>query len=436
VAPQPVLYSLMLAGRETMKLASSCAAALILSCCFALGQAQENILYSFGTNPNDGLFGGSTLVLDHAGNLYGTTMAGGTNNEGGTIFELSPNSDGIWTESVLYSFCNSYSDCPSGSGPTGLAIDPAGNLYGTTSYGGLSSCPIVTGVIGCGVVFELSPPPVTGGPWTYSVLYTFCTIGSACKDGALPLSPPTLDRFGNLYGTAEAGEDDGGVVFELSKSSRGWSETILYNFCSTGGNYCSDGMDPGAGVVFDKAGNLYGTTNGGGKTDSNTGGAIYKLSPGLNGWTESVLATFPSPRGYARNTLGPLSVDGPGNLYTTSTGFNGLEYSGGFLAELEVIGDIRGYRFNSADGLPPLTGVIIDSRNAVLYGTTGAWPVFCGNVFEINKKTWQETVLHNFCQPGDGYQPGGLVEDRSGNLYGTTLYGGAHDDGMVFEIIP
>jgi hypothetical protein len=432
-----MLFAALEAG---MKNAFLCAVVVVLSCGFALGQATEKILYDLCSLPNcsDGAFAGSTPVLDRAGNLYATTMQGGTNGNGGTIFELSPNPDGTWAESVLYSFCNDISDCPTGSSPAGLTIDSEGNLYGVTSYGGLSSCPIVENVVGCGVVFELSPPKATGGAWTYSVLYTFCSVGQSCQDGAVPLDAPTLDSSGNLYGTAEAGQNDAGVVYELSRGNGGWAETILYNFCSTGGNYCSDGLAPSSGVTFDKAGDLFGTTFAGGNANFNTGGALYKLSPNVDGWTETILRTFPRPPGNFHSDPGPVSIDPAGDLFTSYTVYGPNKIGNGLIVELERTGKVRSFSFNGEDGLGPFTGVTVDLLRDVVYGTTGAWPYFCGNVFQINK-LGQETVLHDFCQPDDGYGPGGLVEDGLGNLYGITLYGGDQGGagyGVVFQITP
>src|SRR5271168_3708065 len=180
----------------------------MLSCGLALGQTYK-VLWSFGGAPNDGAVSKGSLISDSAGNLYGTTSAGGDSTAPvcfggcGTIFELSPNGDGTWSEVVLYSFCANYSGftCPDGASPeAGLVFDSKGNIYGTTSQGGIQ-CALNSA--GCGAVFELSPPALPGGNWTESVLHTFCSNynNSQCLDGNFPSSPLTIDASGNLYGT-------------------------------------------------------------------------------------------------------------------------------------------------------------------------------------------------------------------------------------------
>src|SRR5579871_1192608 len=187
----------------------------------------------------------SELVADKAGNLYGTTYGGGATNfcSGcGTVFSLTPNSDGSWTESVIYNFCASYSNgaCLDGAEPvSGLILDGAGNLYGTTKAGGAPTCAIAGG---CGTVFELSPPTNPGGVWPEKVLYSFCADSSkTCADGVQPNGRLAFDAAGNLYGSTTIGGSghsrelsNGGTVFKLSHSVSGWAETVLYNFCTLG----------------------------------------------------------------------------------------------------------------------------------------------------------------------------------------------------------
>ncbi|MGB7586722.1 MAG: choice-of-anchor tandem repeat GloVer-containing protein, partial [Terriglobales bacterium] len=202
----------------------------ILGSASATGQAQLSTIYSFSGSP-DGASPVDKLVFDKAGNLYGTTESGGANGWG-SVFELSPNGDGTWTESTIYSFCQQ-ANCSDGSNPLdALILDAVGNLYGTTSTGGGSKCP--PGGDGCGTVFELSPPLLPGGAWTESVLYDFCQIpgDENCMDGAKPSGKLIFDATGNLYGTASSGA--GGVLFELLPGLDGWTESVLYTFCVHG----------------------------------------------------------------------------------------------------------------------------------------------------------------------------------------------------------
>jgi uncharacterized repeat protein (TIGR03803 family) len=209
----------------------------------AWSQTTFKTLHNFsGGKGNDGISPLAGVVFDAAGNLYGTTDAAGGLG-GGTVFKLTPNGDGTWTESKLYSFC-SQPNCADGKAPYGdLILDHSGNLYGTTYKGG---------AYGEGAVFELTPG---SSGWTETVLYSF-TRGA---DGRLPLAGLIFDGNGNLYGTTiGGGSADAGVVFELTPGSSGWTETALYSFCSL--QYCDDGDSPYAGLVFDGNGNLYGTT--------------------------------------------------------------------------------------------------------------------------------------------------------------------------------
>jgi uncharacterized repeat protein (TIGR03803 family) len=236
--------------------------------------SKEKVLYSFCQTHDctDGAQSQAGVIFDAAGNLYGTTRYGGANINV-TVFELSPGAGGTWKEKVLYSFCSAIG-CADGSYPwAGLIQDAEGNLYGTTAYGGAT---------GYGTLFELSPG--AGGTWTETVLYDFCSL-SGCVDGTHPFAGLIFDSAGNLYGTASSGIEEG-VAFELSPGAGGvWTETVLHSFGSQG-----DGHFPAASLVFDEAENLYGTTAYGG---ANNGGAVFELSPGAGGtWTETVLYSF------------------------------------------------------------------------------------------------------------------------------------------------
>ena len=228
----------------------------------------ETVLHSFGDGSNDGQNPEAGLILDGAGNLYSTTPVGGIHGWG-TVFELSPREGGGYTETVLHSFDYNGSD---GAYPlAGLIFDGTGNLYGTTNEGGIhTTC---FGYPGCGTVFELLPRQ--GGGWTETVLHSF---GSG-TDGIVPAAGLIMDTAGNLYGTTyEGGIRGGGTVFELSpREGGGYTETVLHSFGSG-----TDGYFPFAGLIFDAAGNLYGTTDYGGiheTCDLNACGTVFELVP-------------------------------------------------------------------------------------------------------------------------------------------------------------
>ncbi len=256
-------------------------------------QAQETVLYNF-TGGDDGGQPYSSLT-EHGGNLYGATEFGGTLGYG-VIFELSPNGSGGWSEAVLYTFTLA---ADGGFPHSSLIFDSAGNLYGTTVSGGENPSCLPTSNCS-GVVFELSPEPgPTGTSWTETVLYSF--TGGA--DGEFPQSGPIFDSAGNLYGTTYNSKGGGGSVFELSPSGGDWTEKEIYSVDAS----TAEGMY--AGLTMDAAGNIFGTT----------GSAIFELSPtGNGGWKPSVIHTFASGTKDGFDAEGTLVFDKAGNLYGTT----------------------------------------------------------------------------------------------------------------------
>jgi uncharacterized repeat protein (TIGR03803 family) len=229
----------------------------------ANGSWTEKVLHSFGSG-TDGAELVAGLVFDGEGNLYGATFGGGASYYG-VAFELSPGANGNWTEAVLYSFGSGQYD---GGGPqAGLIFDATGNLYGTTSLGGVGDS---------GTVFQLAR---SNGQWTETVLYSFCT-SHHCTDGAYPQAGLIFDSTGNLYGTTLEGGNlkycpgghgyGCGTVFRLAPSNGRWTETVLHTFFPKAGD------DPSAGLILDPAGNLYGTASGGGATGY---GTVFELTP-------------------------------------------------------------------------------------------------------------------------------------------------------------
>jgi uncharacterized repeat protein (TIGR03803 family) len=339
----------------------------------ANGAWTETVLYRF-QGGNDGYAPGAALVADKEGNLYSTTSGGGTLNNG-TIFELVRPAvpGGEWTHAVLYNFKGvpTENGLGDGSTPGGIVFDANGNLYGTTVWGG--SCSGSQGLSYCyGSVFKLAPPSAPGAAWSESVIHRFGASGNSNPHGAV-----VLDADGNLYGTAYIGGTYGfGGVFEVSPpsgSGSAWKATALYDFNST------DGGAPNDSLIFDSAGNLYGTTLIGGTY--NTGVAFELSPPTIAGapWTETVLYNFGA----------------------------------------------------SGDGNSPLGNVILNSCGD-LFGTT--WEGGKdgqGTVFELAFPSspggeWTETIVHNFGVGSDGQQPrSGLVWGPNGALYGTASEGGS-----------
>ncbi len=331
---------------------------------------------------------GGNLVRDSSGNLYGVASSGGNMPGGaciappygcGVVYEVSPTSSGGWQLTDIYKFSG-----PDGSTPGGgLVMDNSGNLYGVAALGGDGVCP---GENGCGLVYELSPG---SNGWAETVLHQF----QGGSDGQTPNGTLAMDKAGNLYGVTQLGGSGGGVAFELSPSSSGqWSEKTIYTFTGNG-----QASQPQYGVILDQAGNLYGVSNGGSQngvcgSEGIGCGLVYELSPNQGQWTEKVIFSFDGTDGF--RPTGNLTFDTAGNLYgTTADG-----------------GDLSGC--NSGGG--------------------------CGLVYKLSPtqtSQWTEKVLHAFLPGNGGNSPfGGVTFDGSGNLYGTTLFGGAANNGVVFRL--
>ena len=397
--------------------------------------AAEQTLYSFC--PQRGCIDGARpeagLTMDGAGNLYGTALIGGNVNNAGVVFELVRTGSG-WTQNILYSFC-AQPRCPDGANPGApLIMDSAGNLYGTTNLGGNSP--------DTGVVFELTP---TSSGWTQKVLYSFCPQ-SGCTDGASPGAGLIMDGAGNLYGTTRYGgnANNSGVVFELTLGEGGWTQKVLYRFCSQ--DSCTDGHLPLAGLITDGAGNLYGTTyRGGGSLDA---GVVFQLTPTGQGWTQKVVYSFCQQSGCAdgANPAAGLIIDGAGNLYGTSAGGGSSGYGVVFALTPTGSGWTEKVLYNfcqqggCADGANPVAGLILDGAGNLYGTTTGGGSSGYGVAFELTAagSGSTETVLYSFCQQNgcaDGAAPvAGLMMDGAGNLYGTTSHGGKGGSGVAFAL--
>jgi uncharacterized repeat protein (TIGR03803 family) len=418
----------------------------------ALGAGDEltqHVLYRFhgpdGSNPR------GNLIAGQAGNLYGTTEYSGPGGYYGTVFELTPpsNPNHPWIETTLYTFKND----GDGARPTdGLVFDHSGNLYGTTSDSAAG---------GYGEIFELSPPATEGGTWTETILYSF----QGGSDGAYPSGGVVFDPAGNLYGATESS------VFQLSPpNQRGgsWSFSVLHDFtcCTSDGWTAAAGLvrDP-AGDLYGTT--EWGGSYTGEYCASLGCGTVFEVSPPTapgGVWTEKVLYRF----GGEHDGLNPLSsliLDAAGNLYGTTYGGGAL--GGGTVFQLTRPAQAAGtwtkkvlhdFSYGTTDGAAPTAGLIRDPAGN-LYGTTefggnrcvvNGTAYGCGVLFELTPPSvgsgaWTETLIHHFkTYVPAGKNPGAnLLLDKAGNLYGTTIYGGYNQCpgdgsdgcGTVFQIL-
>jgi len=379
-----------------------------------IAQAQTfSVLYAFKGSP-DGSFPSSNLVRDSAGNLYGTTSLGGTgtacySNGCGTVFKI----DSSGNETILHNF-----DGPDGEYPlAGLIRDGSGNFYGTTTQGGSYDG---------GVVFKMDP---TGAE---TVLYNF----TGGNDGGGPNAGLVRDGVGNLYGTTLQGGSTTcavggcGVVFKLDPTG---TETVLHAFNGP------DGEAPYAGVILGPGGNLYGTTFAGGSSTCGHGGCgvVFKLAPSGE---ETVLHNFAYGTEGA-NPYASLLMDKAGNLYGTASdrGTKTCLSGCGTVFKLDPVGNetvllrFSGY---PTDGEYPQAGVVMDAAGN-LYGTTlDGGANITGTVFKLDS-SGKETLLHNFVYSSDAAFPyAGVILDSAGNLYGAGQLGGPGGYGTVFKIVP
>lgn len=339
------------------------------------------LLHSLCSACGESEFPTSKLVLDVAGNLYGTAPSNGE-RDCGFVFRLSPNGDGSrWKMKRLHFFCAFDGD---GSHPkagltyagarAGALYDGVSPLYGVTFAGGAN---------GEGAAYEIRP---NGAHWKERVIYSFCP-GNSCGDGAAPDGDLLMDAGGNLYGnTFRGGASNDGAVYELTPRRNAWREQVLYSFCNTGA--CADGSFPQGGLAMDAAGHLFGTTS---SDDREHGGTLYRLAPRQGGARETVLHSF-------------------------------------------CISDC-------SDGFAPDTGPLL-SDDGSLFGTTEAGGEAglggAGTVYRLQGKTL--TTLYGFCAAQnctDGGSPQApVLMDEAGNLFGVTFIGGAHSGGTIFELSP
>jgi uncharacterized repeat protein (TIGR03803 family) len=369
---------------------------------------------------------------------------------------------GAWTETILHVFKGkAFNDGEFPAG--GVIIDASGNIYGTTAYGGSGECVLLGINGGCGTVYEFFPPETKAGAWTYAILYSF----KGGNDGYLPNGDLVFDSAGNIYGSTAFGGGRGstcdpyyqycGTVFKLSppkKQGGAWTEQVLHSFA--GG---TDGKTPNGGLVLDAKGAVYGSTPIGGNQLCNFGhgevgcGIVFKLSPPtkkVKAWTEKVLHRFTAGNDGA-GPDGDLIFDEKGSLYGTAA--TGGSRQNGVVFRLSPSKSGRWaktvlYAFTGgADGTSPGSGVIFDNSGN-LYGTALGGVVTRGVVFQLkppnrgNGNSWLLTVLYNFIGAPDGNHPAAvLIFDSRSDLYSTTEWGGTGQAcqggcGTMFELKP
>jgi uncharacterized repeat protein (TIGR03803 family) len=287
-------------------------------------------------------------------------------------------------------------------------------------------------------IFILGLLATTAYAATETVLHNFNDNG---KDGFNPYGALIFDKAGNLYGTTvSGGAYDAGTVFELTPKGGAWTETVLHSFDANG----KDGTFPWGGLIFDAAGNLYGTTETGGVYGY---GTVFEMSPNGKTWKEKVLHSFNAGNGKdGGGSLAGLIFDGSGNLYGTTELGGAYDFGTVFELSPKTGGGwtekvLHSFNPNTKDGVAPNASPIFDTAGN-LYSTTlegGAYDL--GTVFELSPKTgggWKEKILHSFNSNNtDGYFPfAALTLDGSGNLYGATSVGGAKYGGIAFELTP
>jgi hypothetical protein len=431
---------------------------------------KEKVLYSF-QGGNDGSVPAGGIAFDKNGNLYGATSYGGSVSVCqaiawcGSVYQLSPGQNG-WTEKVLHAF-QGHPQGDGGAPAGGVILDEAGNVYGTTAYGGTGNCNLLGSDVGCGAVYEMSPPLQPGGNWTEAVIYSF----QGGKDGYSPGGDLMFDKAGNLYGatlfgggggsnTCEAFYEYCGTIFELSPPQQKggkWTEKVLYRFQNQ-----SDGGLPNGGLIVEKSGAVYGTAYCGGITpcsNRNGGyGTVFRLQPPkVKGrpWTYTVLYSFKGDPDGGFPAAG-LTFGNGGRFYgTTQFGGNSQSHLG-TVFELKPPIERGGawkesllysFGFDNDGGVEPMARVVFDKNGNLDGSASGGGLYGGGTVFQLRPKRlqsgWSFGVLYTFnFSKGDGFTPiAGLVLRQAGSLYGATQGGGNGQGcragcGTVFEVSP
>lgn len=395
-------------------------------------QPLSDVLYSFGGSPDAEQPRGG-LLAGKKGEYYGTSASGGSMGDG-AVYEITA----AGNEKVLYSFQGS----PDGADPQStLIMDKEGALYGDTLGGGSSFCSR-----GCGTIFKLTPG---GQAWTENVLYEF----QGGNDGANPYGGLVKIKSGALLGTTYSATYNGtrsGVVFELTPSGSTYSEKVIHVFSGP-----PDGLKPMDALVSDSSGNLYGTTLWGGLLtrhgrQAHNWGTVFKLTPSGSTYTYSVIYRFKGG-GDGKYPIAGL-LPGPNGVLYGLTNWGGARHDRGLghgtVFELEPMGSkyrekvLYAFKGHTDGSNPDDTPGLVADRSGNLYGTTlhgggGACSQGCGTVFKLvpSGSGFNESVLYAFQGDPDGANPyGGVVIDSKGNLLGPTYSGGLSNRGAIFSL--
>jgi uncharacterized repeat protein (TIGR03803 family) len=410
--------------------------------------ARYTALYDFGASFDDGAFP-LGLVENQDSQFFGTTAFGGYRG-GGTFFEIKDVSRRHHKYATLFEFC-SRQYCKNGSKPAGsLIVDASGNFYGVMSSGGRQAG---------GTIFELSRKK---GQWKLKTVYNFCQ-SEGCPDGREPLagltyqgqqSGASYDGISPLFGTTYSGGANGlGVAYELTPESGNWAYQAIYSFCSARG--CADGASTEAPLIEDASGNLYGTTQSGGAKNV---GTAFELSFAGGAWSETVLHSFCAKKECTDGSVptAGLTLDPSGNLYgLASTGGDlscslGLPHGCGVAFMLSPSGsswqETVLHTFCQKTGCPdgalssgePSTSLLYANGSVIGAAYDGGTQERGGTLFELNGS--QFLVLYRFCKSGscsNGSGPvGPLVSDLSGGLFGVANGGGTHSEGVIYRLVP